>query len=69
MRWGGDYAPQEIVAGTLQAAEKLQGLDKLFLVGDETAIKAELDLHKRPIPACIEIVHASEVVDMGESET
>ncbi|VGO20579.1 phosphate acyltransferase PlsX [Pontiella sulfatireligans] len=64
---GGDYAPQEIVAGTLQAAEKLKGLEKLFLVGDETAIKTELAKHKGAVPSCIEIVHASEVVGMGES--
>ncbi len=64
---GGDFAPQEIVAGTLQAAEALSGIEKLFLVGDETAIKAELAKHKGPIPPCIEIVHASEVVGMGES--
>ncbi len=64
---GGDYAPLEIVAGTLQAAEKLQGLEKLFLVGDEAAIKAELAKHKGTVPSCIEIVHASEVVEMGDS--
>jgi glycerol-3-phosphate acyltransferase PlsX len=64
---GGDFAPAEIVAGTLQAAEKLQGLDKLFLVGDETAIQVELAKYKGSVPACIEVVHASEVVDMGES--
>ena len=64
---GGDFAPQEIVAGTLQAAEQLKGIEKLFLVGDEKAIQAELDKHKGPIPSCIEIVHASEVVGMGES--
>lgn len=64
---GGDYAPAEIVAGTLQAAEKLQGLETLFLVGNESAIKTELAKHKGPIPSCIEIVHASEVVEMGDS--
>lgn len=64
---GGDYAPCEIVAGTLKAAEKLQGLKKLFLVGDETAIKVELAKYKGKVPACIEIVHASQVVEMGES--
>lgn len=64
---GGDYAPAEIVAGTLQAAEKLQGLEKLYLVGDESSIKAELAKHKGPVPSCIEIVHASEVVEMGDS--
>ena len=64
---GGDHAPREIVAGTLQAARNLQGLKKLFLVGDESAIQAELKKHKGAIPPCIEIVHASEVVEMGES--
>ena len=64
---GGDFAPAEIVAGTLQAAEKLKGLDKLFLVGNESAIKSELAKYKGPVPSCIEIVHASEVVGMGES--
>jgi glycerol-3-phosphate acyltransferase PlsX len=64
---GGDFAPQEIVAGTLEAAEKLQGIEKLFLVGDETAIQAELSKHKGTIPSCIEIIHASQVVGMGES--
>jgi glycerol-3-phosphate acyltransferase PlsX len=64
---GGDYAPLEIVAGTLQAAEKLEGLTKLYLVGDESSIKAELAKYKGEVPSCIEIVHASEVVDMGES--
>ncbi len=64
---GGDFAPREIVAGTLQAAKSLKGLEKLFLVGDETAIKKQLQKHKGPIPECIEIIHASEVVGMGES--
>jgi len=64
---GGDFAPAEIVAGTLQAAKTLKGIDRLFLVGNETAIQAELSRSKGPIPACIEVVHASEVVGMAES--
>jgi len=64
---GGDFAPREIVAGTLLAAKSVQGLEKLFLVGDETAIKKQLKKHKGPIPDCIEIIHASEIVGMGES--
>ncbi len=64
---GGDFAPREIVEGTLLAAERLQGIEKLFLVGDETALRAELAKHKGAVPACIEIVHASQVVEMGES--
>ena len=64
---GGDFAPREIVAGTLLAAEKIPGLEKLFLVGDETAIQKQLDKHKGKIPSCIEIVHTTQVVGMGES--
>ncbi len=64
---GGDYAPREIVEGTLRAAKELSGIGTLFLVGDEAAIRAELSKHKGPVPKCIEIVHASEVVEMGES--
>jgi glycerol-3-phosphate acyltransferase PlsX len=64
---GGDFAPGEIVAGTLQAAEKINGIETLYLVGDEAAIKAELEKHSGPVPSCIEIVHASEVVTMADS--
>ena len=64
---GGDFAPREVVAGTLLAAQRLENIEKLYLVGDESALRAELARHKGPIPDCIEIVHASEVVEMGES--
>ncbi|MBI3986373.1 MAG: phosphate acyltransferase PlsX [Lentisphaerae bacterium] len=63
---GGDFAPKEIVAGAVQAARGLPLVRKISLVGDETAIRAEL----KTLPACpekIEIVHASEVVGMEES--
>lgn len=63
---GGDFAPREIVKGAVEAARGLPGIEKLFLVGDESAIKAELSLYGE-IPACIEIRHASEVVGMGDS--
>ena len=63
---GGDFAPKEIVKGAVNAARGLAGIEKLFLVGDETAIKAELALHGKT-PECIEIRHATQVVEMGES--
>jgi glycerol-3-phosphate acyltransferase PlsX len=63
---GGDFAPREIVKGAVEAARGLPGIEKLFLVGDEAAIRAELALYGET-PACIEIRHASEVVEMGES--
>lgn len=63
---GGDFAPKEIVAGTVEAARTLKGISKLFLVGDEAAIRRELAA-LGDIPGTIEIRHASEVVAMDES--
>lgn len=62
---GGDFAPTEIVAGAVQAAQALSGIDKIYLVGDEQAVGAELSRHAK-VPALIEVVHASEVVAMDE---
>ncbi len=62
---GGDFAPVEIVKGSLDAARVFPQIEKIFLVGDETAIQKELD-GKGPIPDSIEIRHASQVVEMGE---
>jgi len=63
---GGDYAPREIVAGALQAASSLSGIDRIILVGDETAIKLECRSSGQ-ISSRIEIVHASESIGMEES--
>jgi phosphate acyltransferase len=63
---GGDYAPREIVAGTLEAARTIPGITRLYLVGDETAIRRELP-SGRSFPEVVEVRHASEVVGMEES--
>lgn len=63
---GGDYAPREVVAGTVDAARAFPHITKLFLVGDEDAVRAELKKHA-PVPDSIEVVHASQVVGMEES--
>ena len=63
---GGDYAPKEIVAGSVIAARTLKGISKLVLVGDESAIRRELS-GLGDIPGIIEVRHASEVVAMNES--
>lgn len=63
---GGDFAPGQIVKGAVEAARGLPGIDKLYLVGDETAIKAEL-AHYGKTPECIEVRHASQVIEMDES--
>jgi phosphate acyltransferase len=56
---GGDHAPAEIVAGAIEAARQLPQI-RLILVGRK-------DVLQRPdLPSNIEILHASEVVEMKE---
>lgn len=62
---GGDHAPAEVVAGGVQAARGLSALTKLYLVGDEVAVRRELEKHGS-IPERIEVRHASESVAMDE---
>jgi len=63
---GGDFAPCEIVKGAVEAARGLSGIERLFLVGNETAIRAELALYGET-PECIEVRHASQVIEMDDS--
>ena len=63
---GGDFAPQTIVEGALLAVKECADIDCLYLVGDERAIRAEID-RCGGHPGRVEIRHASEVVGMGES--
>jgi glycerol-3-phosphate acyltransferase PlsX len=63
---GGDYAPQACVAGAVLALSEFPKLEKLFLVGDNDRIRAELDKHNCH-DARIEIVHATQVVEMSET--
>lgn len=63
---GGDYAPEEIVAGAVDAANGMDGLTTLFLVGQEEAIRKELAKHGK-IPPKIVVRHAAETVGMEET--
>ncbi len=58
---GGDYAPMEVVAGALLAVAEYD--IEVCLVGDEAPILAEL---KGTSNACITVVPAREVINMGE---
>jgi len=60
---GGDYAPREIVEGAIQAAMEY-GVG-IILVGQQEAINRELAGHKVD-NLDLEVVHASEIIDMGE---
>lgn len=63
---GGDFAPQAIVAGTLQALGECPDIEQVFLVGDEAAIQAEVARHGGATQR-VAIRHASEVIGMGDS--
>ena len=60
---GGDYAPEAIVEGAIQAAEEYDY--PLILVGQEDRVHAELAKYKTDHLA-IEVRHASQVVDMHD---
>jgi glycerol-3-phosphate acyltransferase PlsX len=62
---GGDHAPREVVRGAVEAARLDPDL-RLLLVGREKEVRAELE----PLGAGglnIEVVHAEQVIDMGDS--
>lgn len=63
---GGDYAPLEIVKG---AVEAVQENDEVFvkLVGKQELIEAELEKYSNYNKEALEIVNATEVIEMGES--
>jgi glycerol-3-phosphate acyltransferase PlsX len=63
---GGDHAPQATVAGAVLALRDFPNLEKLFLVGDEARIRAELDKNGCR-DARVEILNATQVVEMSES--
>jgi phosphate acyltransferase len=62
---GGDFAPQNIVAGVANALRDEAKIVRLFLVGDKPRIEAELRKLNFQDPR-IEIVHASEVIEMND---
>ena len=61
---GGDHAPASAVGGALAALR--ESSCSVILVGDEDALRAELD-RLPPAEGDLEIEHAEEVVEMDES--
>lgn len=61
---GGDHAPACIVQGSLEALQLFDDVE-IILVGDRRQIEAELD-QSQAQPDRLSIVHASEVIEMGE---
>jgi len=63
---GGDHAPEAIIAGALRACSAQgAGIDpeRLLLVGDQARLEAIL----KDAPLALEIQHASQIIEMGES--
>jgi len=63
---GGDFAPQNVIAGVVEAIKEFDVT--IVLVGIEPRIQEELKKHSYPADR-IEIVHAPEVVEMHEPAT
>jgi glycerol-3-phosphate acyltransferase PlsX len=62
---GGDFGPPNLVGGAVLALREYDRIRKLFLVGDSKQIEAELK-KQRCNDSRVEIVHASQVVDMSD---
>ena len=65
---GGDYAPHEIIAGTIQTLNELPPEVTLVLFGDRMAItdgfsKLNADINR------VEIIHTTEIIGMDEQAT
>lgn len=66
---GGDFAPAAIVEGVVMAAYELPENVTIVLVGRQSVIDALLPKYaSKPLPS-IEIVHAEDVIEMGEHPT
>lgn len=61
---GGDNAPFEIIKGAMEAVNKRKDI-KIFLVGQETVIKEELQKYSYTTEQ-IEVVNADEVIETAE---
>ena len=63
---GGDFAPGEIVAGSLEASGLLDAADELILIGPAETVQAQLAAHKFDSNK-VRVVDAPEVIAMDES--
>jgi len=65
---GGDFAPAAAIDGAMLAAKELSPDDKIVLVGQEAPIRSLL--HQRGYDSALfDIVHAPDVIGMGEHPT
>lgn len=65
---GGDLAPQAIVEGVIQATSELPSDARIVLIGRENVIKEIFLQHNFSSPV-VDIIHAEDVIEMGEHPT
>lgn len=65
---GGDHAPSNIIAGAALALREYSKISKLFLVGDKEQLIEHLLVNDCQDQR-VEIVHATQVIDMSDSAT
>lgn len=65
---GGDFAPSKTIKGSILAVNDLSQNVELVLIGDEAKISKGLK-QKGFNPSSFEIVHAPEVIEMGDHPT
>ena len=64
---GGDYAPKNVVLGTIEALKESNGRFEVILTGDEAAIKKELSDAGASEGLPLTIHHTSQVISMEDS--
>jgi glycerol-3-phosphate acyltransferase PlsX len=64
---GGDNAPAAIIEGAAQALKSGVSIERIFLVGAEDQIRPLLEKFGIESDPRVEVVHASQVVEMHES--
>lgn len=65
---GGDLAPQAIVEGVILASSELPSEARIVLIGRENVIWEIFNQHNFT-PANVDVVHAEDVIEMGEHPT
>ena len=65
---GGDFAPEAIVLGAIEARKEIPSEHSITLVGD-TEIANNIFLKEEVDPSLFTLVHASEVIEMGDHAT
>ncbi|MCA0446715.1 MAG: phosphate acyltransferase PlsX [Bacteroidetes bacterium] len=64
---GGDFAPKNVILGTLEAIKETDSRFHIILTGDQDAIKQELTEAGAPEGLPITIHHTSQVISMEDS--